>query len=411
MALVISVKNRDISNWRAAGEFAVKFREALLGQTANLLSDEVENLFLDVENTLEQGAAAHDQALLRMREMMALASRTYDPAALRKIVNDFQAEISCFFSWNRSATAYFRLQAEFYEALAVAVVKISRQKAGLSDILDQPLALIALGDGGRDEFSIKGKLQLLLIHDDTMSLESAALLGETLHATFLECGLLPDDLISSRHVPWRSTKKELIGRLINSTKGGSPKELQELIALVDQRLLYNENDFGAELRNECLKLISGSHSAVLMLVERLHALNSGIGLMGGVRLEKSGPGRGKFRLCANALQPLSYAVAALSLLKEETSFATPDRIRGLLLKGHLDVETAERLLNAWHNFNEHRAVLEAQNHVDGVNIDEFYLDYSTMEESAQQEFKNSLEATAALLRHVFITFNSWEESR
>jgi CBS domain-containing protein len=242
-----------------------------------------------------------------------------------------------------------------------------------------------------------------------MSLESAALLGETLHATFLECGLLPDEFITSRHAPWRSTKKELIGRLINGTKGGSPKELQELIAVVDQRLLYNENDFGAELRNECLKLISGSHSAVLMLIERLYALNSGIGLMGGVRLEKSGPGRGKFRLCANALQPLSYAVAALSLLKEETSFATPDRIRGLLLKGHLDVETAERLLNAWHNFNELRAVLE--NHVDGVNIDELYLDYSTMEESAQQEFKNSLEATAALLRHVFITFNSWEESR
>lgn len=410
MALLISAKNRDIGNWRAAGEFAADFRDALLGQTANLLSDDAESLFLDVEKTLEEGAAAHDQALLRMREMMVLASRSSDPAVLKKIVKDFQAEIICFFSWNRSATAYFRLQAEFYEAIASAVVKISRQRAGLSDTPDQPLALIALGDGGRAEFSLKDRLKLLLICDERITSERMAVLGETLHSIFDESGLLLDDTITPRHAAWRSTKNDLLARLTNSTKSESADALHELINLVNQRVLYNENELATGVRDECLKLLSGSRRALLIMVERLHTLSSGIGLMGGIKLEKSGPGRGKFRLYHYALQPLSCSVTVLSLLKGEMSLSTPERIRGLLSKGNLDVETAERLLNAWHNFNEHRAALESQNHIEGFD-DELYLDYAAMGEQAQDDFKYYLETTAALLRHVIITFNNWEESR
>lgn len=410
MELVISVKNKDIKKWRAAGEFAVNFREAFLGQTANLLSDEVETLFLDVENTLEQGAAAHEQALLRMREMMALASCANDPAELKRIVHDFQSDIFSFFSWNRSATAYFRLQSEFYEALASAVVKISRQKAGLTDTTDQPLALIALGDGGNAEFSLKDRLKLLLVYDETMSPESMAALGENLHSTFLECGLWPDDLITPRHVAWRSTKNELLVRLNNSKKFPTSKESHVLINLVNQRLLYDENQLATGLRDECLKLLSENWNILLIMIERLHNLSNGIGLMGWIKLEKRGPVRGKFRLFSYALQPLSCSVTALSLLKGEFSLSTPDRIRGLLSKGHLDVETAERLLNAWHNFNEHRVALESQNHIDGTG-DELYLDYAAMEEAAQDDFKSCLETTAALLRHVILTCNSWEESR
>jgi hypothetical protein len=204
-----------------------------------------------------------------MREMMATVSHASDPAVLKKIVRDFQAEIFSFFSWNRSATAYFRLQAEFYEALTGAVVRIARQKAGPADMFNQPLALVALGEGGIDEFSIEGRLQLLLIHDKTMPPERAALLGEAVHGTFLECGLVPDDVVTPRHAAWRFTKRELLERLISSTGNDGnehAKELPELVRTVDQRLLYHENDLGSGLREECLKLISDSRSAVLVVI-------------------------------------------------------------------------------------------------------------------------------------------------
>ena len=93
MGLIIATKNRDMAAWRAAEEFSANFREALLERTQYLLADEIEALFSEVESILEEGAAAHDRALSKMREMTAVASNCSDTASLKKIVHDFQREI------------------------------------------------------------------------------------------------------------------------------------------------------------------------------------------------------------------------------------------------------------------------------------------------------------------------------
>ena len=141
------------------------------------------------------------------------------------------------------------------------------------------------------------------------------------------------------------------------------------------------------------------------LVSRVVALSNGIGMMGGLRFEKSGPFRGQFALLENALQPLSASVSALGLLKRLETMTTPRRVRELLWRRELNVDMSERLLQAWHTLHELRLIREREVQPDWANAAPLHLDIEEMTAAEQESLRESLEAVGNIQRHVGLNFS------
>lgn len=411
MPIVISSKGNDFSAWRAAENFGATFREALLKRAATLTSEQAGELFLDVGQVLERSALEHEADLLRIRRMVHEVATVDESTRLGEIVQEFYGASYALFGRNRSAPAFYGLGEEFLMALGGTVIAVAGKKLGPLSRRLPPLALIALGPAGRREFSPFCRLQLLLLHGeiDPSYGELLGLLGRALHETFEAAGLQPDEVVTPRNPDWRGTPAQWRQRLARGLEGGQADGLIDLLRLADQSPLHDQGNLGADFRGACLEQLAGNKTAMQSLVTRLNSLSKGLGLMGGIRLERSGPFRGLFRLLDHALLPLSAGITALSLMCGIDARESTRRIRELQGHGWLDVEMAERLLEAWHLFNMLRLTRETEKHPDWGNQEAFYLGTAALSETGQDEIRECLETVAALQRHVGITFSGWEE--
>jgi len=411
MPIVITSKGKDFKAWRAAGDFGKLFHEELLKLSATMTSEQSEALFRDVGLELERRAADHDAALDRMQHMIAEAAASSDPALLRALMQEYYAVSYEFYSWNRSAPAFFKLGHEFLKGVSASVVAIARARLGVRAGRLPAMAVVAMGPTGRHEFSPFCRLQLLLIHagSDPGMVQPLGLLGRILHEVYEEVGLHLDEVITSRNPDWCDNSSNWRQRIVTGLERGTPAELIDILRLADQSVLYDEESLGADFRADCLGLLTDSKLALNNLVTRLQSLSGGIGLMGGIRLERSGPCRRLFGLLDHALLPLSVGITALSYMHGLDALETPMRIRGLLYRGLLNVDMAERLLEAWHLFNELRLSMEVVKHPHWDSWDGLCVDTSDMSDAQLDELRQCLESVVILQRHVGITFRGWQE--
>jgi signal-transduction protein with cAMP-binding, CBS, and nucleotidyltransferase domain len=190
---------------------------------------------------------------------------------------------------------------------------------------------------------------------------------------------------------------------------GEPAELIDLLRLSDQCSLIPSSGLDGEFRDLCLTLLGKSRITLAFLVTRILALSNGVGIMGGLRLERSDPHRGLFALFDHALLPLSASVTALSLIEEGVAVETTQRIRELQADRKLNVEMAEHLLEAWHILNELRLARERDLFSKRDGQSSLHLDPETLSNADMERFREALETVHYLQRHVAISFSGWEE--
>lgn len=411
MPIIISSKGSDFHAWRAAGDFGAAFREMLLKRTARLTHEQAWDLFREVGEELEHRAAGYEADLALMESMVEEAAATTDLARLRQLTGEFYTVSYRFFVQSRSAMAFYRLSGEYLKAVCGSALSYAKGRLGVHASRIPPIAIFALGPTGRHEYSPYCRLQLALIHNesDPSLVQPLGLLGRMLHEALETAGLNPDEVITPRNPAWLRTSAQWRQWLAQGIAKGKSADLIEVLRLADQTTLHDENNLGADFRADSLKQLSENKDAVYNLVTRLQKFSSGIGIMGGIRVERSGPCRGLFGLLDHALLPLSAGVTALTLMGRLEGFETPIRIKTLLFKGELNVETAERLMEAWHHFNELRLAAEADKYPDWSSWAYLCLDPDTLAEEEQEKLRSGLESAAGLLRHVSITFNDWEE--
>jgi len=407
MQIVISSKGSDINAWRQAGDFGATFRQALLDKAATLTSAEAEALFLGVGEELELRAHGHDVALAGIRRLMEEAAATVDPGRLKGVIREFYSACYALFAQTRSATAFYRISEEFLHVVAGTLLASAMMRLGLPGDTLPALALIALGPAGRHEFSPFCSLQLLLVHGGA-ELPPAAL-GQTLHEMCEEAGLRPDNNITPRNPDWCGTLDQWRQRLVAGLERRESLELIDLLRLADQAPLFFAGRPAEEFNDICLPLLRNSRTTLAFLVTRILGLSNGLGIMGGLRLERSGPHRGQFALLDHALLPLTASITALSLMMGGIAVGTPQRIRELLAGRKLNVEQAERLLDAWHTLNELRLAHERDLFPNWDEHASIYLDPESLSDADRERFREVLEIVAVLQRHVAIVFSEFEE--
>lgn len=411
MAVLVTAKGSDIDAWRTAGEFGVAFRQALLEKGAHCRSEETEALFGETCQALETLAADNDKNVAQLERIVAQTVANTDPVRLGELCAAFYAELYDHFGRYGSSVAFYHLSTQFLHELTGSLHRYALQRLGPSGGRLPDMMPVALGPAGRREFSPLCPLQLALISksDGNGNTEEVSRYCDILHEGFTACGLLVDGEITPVNPSWRGSLPEWGRRLEDGLARGKQRELVELLRLADHEALLPIPGLEGEFRTLALSQLQQSRRATGDLVARLQGLSSGLGIMGGWRLEKSGPRRGLFKLFEYALLPLSAVVAALALINRVDAVGIPQRIRALLGSRVLDVDTAERLLQSWHLLNELRLMREREVFPGRDRTAALYLDVTALDEAMRWALKEALETIDNAQRQVGIAYSGTEE--
>jgi len=226
---------------------------------------------------------------------------------------------------------------------------------------------------------------------------------------FEACGLQVDGEITPMNSPWRGSLPEWGRRLEQGLARGKQREMVELLRLADHEALFSVDGKDLEFRELVLSQLQQSRRAMGDLVSRLGRLSNGLGIMGGLRLERSGPHSGLFRLFEHALLPLSASVAALALINRVDAADIPQCIRALLGRQALDVDTAERLLQSWHMLNELRLMRERELFPALNRAASLYMDVTALDEVKRRMLRETLQTVENVQRLVSVVFSGTEE--
>lgn len=411
MALLVSAKSSDVLAWRASGDFAAGFRQSLLARLEFCLSHEAEALLVGTGQALEDMIAANDAFYRCSTDLIRKVEACTEPPRLRELVSVFYAGLYDHIAIHHSAPAFYELSTQLLQALSGSIIRYAHSTLGLLDRQAPHALLIALGAAGRQEFSPFSPLQLMLVHGevDDAGHETLSQLGRLIHEGFEACGLKVDGIVTPRNHEWRGSMSQWRQRLTQQLEQGRTNRLVDLFRLADQFTLFRDESFDPAFNVFCRSVLMGRRSFMAFQVTQVLNLSHGLGIMGGMRFEKKGPCRGLFALCDNALQPLSAAICVLALLKGLETSSTPQRIREILWRRELNVDMAERLLQAWHALHELRLTQERDAHPDWFNAAPCYLNVEEMHDSEQNLLRESLETVAAIQRHVGHTFSGMEE--
>jgi len=410
MALLVSAKGSDLLAWRAAGDFAVTYRQRILDRMEFCPADEALAMLTWALHALEDLAVANDGFCSQCERMIAEVLECPETGQLRQLTREFFAGLYRQTALYHSAPAFFQFSQHFLQALAGALGRISRAQLEDAAARLPELALIALGPAGRQEFSPFCPLQFMLVHGEHSATDDGLIqrYATLLHEGFEACGLQVDTLVTPRNSQWRGSLAQWNQRMNRVLERGEFSEVVEILRLADQTQLDGAGEAGPVFRQRSLATLAASPLAMNNLVSRVVSLSNGIGMMGGLRFEKTGPFRGQFALLENALQPLSASMSAFGLLKQLEATPTPQRVRELLWRSELSVDMAERLLQAWHGLHERRLLGERDVHPDWRNGAPLHLDIEQMSMAEQEALRELLEAIGSVQHHLGLNFSGLE---
>jgi signal-transduction protein with cAMP-binding, CBS, and nucleotidyltransferase domain len=410
MDLLISTKGDDIRSWRGAQDFAASFRHTLLDQTASDHFGDAETVFSGGRGALESAIATHRELLERLNNHRTNVAAATPSTDLKTLTASYYRDLYLHFEHFRSAPAFYQLSMTYLCQVSETVIALASDQLGLFARHLPEMSLIAIGPAGRGEYSPFCPLQLLLVHGEVppSQLQTITLFCHAIHDGFEAAGFSVDAAVTPRDSQWRGSREEWLQRCNEGVQPKSDENLINLFRLIDQYPLDTSGTFEPGLKEICSSALNGSHPARAQLVERMLSLSNGLGLMGRLKLERSGGSRSQFRLLDHGLLPLSAALSASALISKSTAVGSCERIRDLLKRREFDVDVAERMLATWHTL--HGLYLQEQSHDYEEHPDRPpLLNTDELSGEQRQSLKEALEAVAIIQRHVAIMFSGMGE--
>lgn len=407
MTVTIATKGNSIVDWKPVGELVVNFRTALTHQVEYCGSHEAEALLTSTRNKLNEYVTANDADGVHLSEITVQASAATSPEQIKLLIRDYFSILYEQFGRYRSAPAFFQLSSGFLPVVAGALVRHSFARMGAAQQhLPEEWVLLVMGPPGRHEFTPFCPLRLMVTNDSpsASSPKPFADFCRILHESFADSGLFPFSDISPGDSRWRRSGAEWFNDITQVSSDTDGETLIDLLRLVDLLPLWPLSDRGEQFRVQALHHLQQNKTAQRNLIERLQSLSNGLSLVGALRLEKSGEERGLFRLFDHGMLPLAATVTAMSLMYGIDAATTPQRIRGLLGKWSINVDSAERLLSAWHTLNELRLSRERSLFPALDCTVPMYLNPHDLSANELESLKESLEDIATIQRQTPIMF-------
>ena len=411
MKFLVSAKGNDITTWRAAIDFAASFRQSVLDQAAFGRNGSTESVYSGSVAMLEEAAETHRSLMSQMNRVLEEGRASLTSSRLKELTGEYYGLLYRHAAVFHSAPTFYTMSMHFVKMLSTAVMALSKEQLGLFARHLPKMSLVALGPAGRCEYSPFCPLQLVLVHEaaDASQLQTIGLFSQTFHDEMDAAGLAVDPVISPRNPEWRGSVPEWRQRFDDGLHHPTTDGMINMLRLTDQFLLTGGEELAQELRESTIDSLRKSRPVQANLIERMESLSNGLGMMGGLKLERSGSERGLFRLVDHGLLPLSSALSALALIKESRGVSSCDRVRDLLGRRELDVDLAEKILETWHSLHELRLHSEQSCNLFERAESSLFLDPAQLTAEQRQTLKTALSTIAAIQRHVAVLFSGMGE--
>lgn len=402
MALLLA-KGDDFTAWDGLESFTLDYRDAVIHQGVKQSPEAIASFIRQVEEQITALKLANQTTASQIEQLLDRLGDLSGQAELRKLTTEFFNLTTRHYHLFAAPEAHFQITDCFLSRLAERCLQLVEQQM---DRTLPPISLVALGPAGRCEASRYNQLQLALVwSDNNVSAELMELLGTELVAWLRVCGISVEEAVSPLSVDWRGSLADWQQRFSTIITGNDRSALIDLLRFVDRKPLLDAAGIFSEFTSLCDNCLK-QDNAMSNLVSRCLSLSNGIGLMGTIRLERSGPHRDSFSLLNNGLLPLASAVAALGLVFNLQQTGTPARLRELVRIGKLDVDLAERAVKAWYCFNNHRLKLELEAPVGLDHRDILHLSPATLNQPELEQLQSALETAGDLQRYLQVSFGS-----
>ncbi|KAF0220398.1 MAG: hypothetical protein FD174_1299 [Geobacteraceae bacterium] len=406
MAIFLGARGGDILTWRNVSELASSLKGRMAERMSYLLAGEDMELMEGWKERLDEEIAFEKEFAADFAKALDDLERASDGLMqLRERLNRMAAG---YFERRRSVVALHALCTAFQDRLICRVLRTTEEWMEQNGFGNPPAPYCWLVSGslGRLEGSLSGNFDSLMVFGETESGGASYFedFSRRAAAALESLGMKSRTDIIPAHPSWRGSMADWRLRLNEGLSGERRNEaIACLVTLADLRHLYGDEGTAAEMTNLVRGLLDyHRHGALRDISKSASEMPIGLDFFGRLRVDKSGNHRGEFNLEQFALTPLIMNICVMAIRHEVAATGTVDRIKGVLERGRLGVELAERLLMAYHDFASLKVFQEIRG--GAAEAEGVFLNPDDMSEAEERNLKNGMEAVVNLQRIVYQTF-------
>lgn len=403
-----SKPEQSIEKWKSAVDFVDSFRDELRLFSKNSLAKDSIDYLEKVKNKIAELADKFADCEEKCGGLVNELSFAADTAFIKSVAKNYYDILYQNISDFHSSLHFYGKSHIFLSAATEAISLISKKELGIAARNLPEMALIALGPAGRKEFSPFCPLQIIIVHaaaSKGIENEAARQFGRLLHQNFEASGFRIDSNVSPISGDWTLSLDDWKSKVIKND-GDDIDEIIALTRLADQIYLSGSQKIAESFRITTIPEIAKNRTVIENLVSRVTLLSNGLGILGRLKLEKSGPYSGRFPLLDHALQPLTGAISAFALIKELNAMSSIHRIKEMLSLQIIGVENAEKLLAAWFNINEIRLLNEKECANNWQDNSPLHINIEKLPLIQQDRLIDALETIGFFQRYLYSYFNS-----
>ena len=430
MALFLGAKG-DILAWRGTSELVAGLKELVKEKMASLPADDELDLLHGAREKLAGELAFEKDFSAHFGETLSELERATCQDLLPPLHASCNSLAADYFKRRGSVLALHSLCNTYRDRLLCKALVIAEQEMRLEFLSTPPApyCLLAAGVAGRLEQTLGIAADYFFVYENddpgTASyfrqfsyrvmaiLDGSGLLsgrrrkkpGDTFwHGSLAEWRQWIDQGLHPENAPKRPELPALPSLTVSlktphRENGGPP---QVLARLADLRAICGDDGLAGELTGIVRDVLARQRDSgfLAQLARKVAGKPVALGFFGGFRTEKSGEQRKKVNLDLYAIAPLVMNVRMLAVRYGIEETGTIGRIKELLDRGHINVELADRLLKAYHEFIKQKITLETGHEGRGKN--DCFLDPENLAKEDEQRLKNGLEAVLSLQKIVYI---------
>lgn len=411
MPMLLGTKGDDILQWRASVQLLQDLEERLAGKWGRSTAGEAEAFLHTLIDTFDEELAYEsqlDRETALLDEAMGSAEH---PARLKELQLRYRELLGAHFRRRGSVLALCGACNRLHD---LVLERCAAWAEGRMRQLGQPsapvYALLVSGDRGRGEQTLFGRNRYLLLHE--LDSPGFLLFSGELRLALQEAGLARDEsaLWQGSLSQWRAllsggapSGQGMRGNLLAPLPPFATPSRQEppqtaesgwrLEAMADLLFLAGYQPLAAEALGIAALAVKEQRGrdSFFQLARGVIHLPLALGHFGRWRLERDPGHKGEINVEELALAPLVLAVRVLAVQAGLKWGGTLQRVRELLYKGALDVDLAERLVQALHCLLQLKIESEIRSEQSGAfaNPEEF-----TVEQDAR--LRASVEAVLSL---------------
>jgi CBS domain-containing protein len=425
MALIVAVKKGDISSWRGTTELIDDVRRTIAENATPLVYGDKVELLSVLQEEVSTEIQFEETIARRVEELLGETDAADSVERLKSLTRRGYQLVAEHFERRSSVVAVHEMSTRLFDRVFRKVIGLAALTPELEACGREVLACcwMAAEEAGRGEMTLMNGHRLFLVYDDSLSHAADRFreIGARVGAALAELGVIPE--AGSGHAgaiwcgstgEWQAWLKTALlrpgqqavlpvlpalavpFRLANQEDADF---LDVFAAVADLRLLAGDEGTGAKVLSQAREALGQLpvSTAFAQAARQIAAMPVAINLFGWFRVERSGKHRGEFDIEIHALKPLVMNVRLLAVTRHVAATGTIDRVRALLAGGHLSVDTAEKIVRAYHEIARQRVRMEvsAQRPVDGL-----FLNPEDLNDVEEQKFKGALEAVVGLERLV-----------